>query len=75
MSKLTPDQIRARMKEQGILPPRPWMEKPILITSTSSVFEAYVPPEGDGKLSTLSIGVLQSASRVCNSFLDNINIY
>nr|CAG4647392.1 EOG090X0DDP [Megafenestra aurita]SVE92647.1 EOG090X0DDP [Megafenestra aurita] len=55
-SKLTPDQIRARMKEQGILPPRSWMEKPVLITATGAVFEPYVPPEGDGKLSTLSLG-------------------
>nr|SVE74437.1 EOG090X0DDP [Daphnia barbata] len=55
-SELTPDQIRARMKEQGILPSRPWMERPITISATSGVFEPYIPPEGDGKLSTLSLG-------------------
>nr|CAG4649674.1 EOG090X0DDP [Scapholeberis mucronata]SVE93875.1 EOG090X0DDP [Scapholeberis mucronata] len=55
-TKLTPDQIRAKMKEQGVLPPRPWMEKPILISATSAVFEPYIPPEGDGKLSALSLG-------------------
>lgn len=57
MSKLTPDEIRSRMKEQGVLPPRPWTERPILITATGAVFEPYVPPEGDGKLSSLSFGV------------------
>lgn len=57
MTKLTPDEIRARMKEQGVLPPRPWTERPILITATGAVFEPYVPPEGDGKLSSLSFGV------------------
>lgn len=56
-SKLTPDEIKSRMKEMGILPPRPWMEKPILITATGGIFEAYVPPEGDGKISELSFEV------------------
>nr|SVE84505.1 EOG090X0DDP [Daphnia pulex] len=55
-SKLSPDQIRARMKEQGMLPPRSWMERPVFVSATSSVFEAYVPPEGDGKLSALTLG-------------------
>nr|SVE76642.1 EOG090X0DDP [Daphnia longispina] len=56
VSKLSPDQIRSRMKEEGLLPPRPWMERPLLITATSAVFEPYVPPEGDGKLSALTLG-------------------
>ena len=54
---MTPDQIRARMKEQGLLPPRSWMERPINISATGGTFEPYVPPEGDGKLSALSLGV------------------
>ena len=45
------------MKEQGMLPPRPWQEKPLFISATSAVFEGYVPPEGDGKLSAISLGV------------------
>jgi hypothetical protein len=64
VSKLSPDQIRSRMKEEGLLPPRPWMERPLLITATSAVFEPYVPPEGDGKLSALTLGV--SIFQKCN---------
>lgn len=55
--KLTPDEQRTRMKEMGMLPPRPWMERPMFISSTSSVFEAYIPPEGDGRMSAISLGV------------------
>nr|CAG4648235.1 EOG090X0DDP [Moina brachiata]SVE93256.1 EOG090X0DDP [Moina brachiata] len=54
--KLTPDEQRTRMKEMGMLPPRPWMERPMFISSTSSVFEAYIPPEGDGRMSAISLG-------------------
>lgn len=42
------DEITSRMKERGILPPRPWMERPFILSATSEIFEAYVPPEGDG---------------------------
>nr|CAG4637341.1 EOG090X0DDP [Ceriodaphnia reticulata]SVE73187.1 EOG090X0DDP [Ceriodaphnia reticulata] len=55
-TKMTPDQMRARMKEQGLLPPRSWMERPLIISATGGTFEPYVPPEGDGKLSALSLG-------------------
>nr|CAG4652159.1 EOG090X0DDP [Triops cancriformis] len=60
-AKLTPDEMRAKMKEKGILPPRPWQEKPVYISSTSATFEPYVPPEGDGKISPISLdGAKQS---------------
>ncbi|XP_076356505.1 mitochondrial ribosomal protein L45 [Tachypleus tridentatus] len=52
--ELTPDEIRAKMKEKGVAPPRPWMEKPIYISCTGSIFEPYVPPEGDGKVTIIS---------------------
>lgn len=45
---LSPDERTSRMKERGVLPPRPWMERPFVLTSTAEIFEAYVPPEGDG---------------------------
>jgi len=65
---MTPDQIRAKMKEQGMLPPRPWQEKPMIISSTAAVFEAYVPPEGDGKLSAISLGVrFQISVQLCKT--------
>ena len=54
---MTSDQIRSWMKEQGLLPPRPWQERPTYISSTGGVFEPYIPPEGDGKLSAISLGV------------------
>lgn len=65
MSELTPDQIRSRMKEQGVLPPRSWMERPITISATGGVFEPYIPPEGDGKLSTLTLGVANLTKSIC----------
>lgn len=51
---LTEDEIRSRMKERGMSPPRPWMERPFSLTATSEIFEPYIPPEGDGKMSAIS---------------------
>ncbi|CAL8138142.1 unnamed protein product [Orchesella dallaii] len=51
---MTPDEVRAKMKERGMSPPRPWMERPFEISSTSDLFEPYIPPEGDGKASYIS---------------------
>lgn len=42
------------MKERGMFPPRPWMERPYEVSSTGDIFEPYVPPEGDGKASYIS---------------------
>lgn len=53
-SDLTDDEVKSRLKERGLLPPRPWVERPYYISSTGGIFEAYVPPEGDGKRSSLS---------------------
>ncbi|EAT35833.1 AAEL012025-PA [Aedes aegypti] len=52
--ELSQEQMKTRMKERGILPPRPWMERPFYISCTGGVFEPYVPPEGDGKMSAVS---------------------
>ncbi|XP_065169106.1 large ribosomal subunit protein mL45-like [Atheta coriaria] len=58
---LTEEQTRSKLKEQGLLPPRPWLERPFFLSSTGGVFEAYVPPEGDGKVSPISVqGAKQS---------------
>lgn len=51
------EEIRSRMKEQGLLPPRPYNEREFFISSTGATFEPYVPPEGDGKVSMLSTAV------------------
>ncbi|KAL0818737.1 hypothetical protein ABMA28_008068 [Loxostege sticticalis] len=48
------EKLRQKMKERGVLPPRPWMERPFYISATGGVFEPYVPPEGDGKASIVS---------------------
>ncbi|XP_064644511.1 large ribosomal subunit protein mL45-like isoform X2 [Lineus longissimus] len=49
-----PEQRRSEMKKEGRLPPRQFQERPLNISSTGGVFEQYVPPEGDGRVSTLS---------------------
>lgn len=51
---LSKDEIKSRMKNKGLLPPRQWMERPFFISCTGGVFEPYIPPEGDGKMSALS---------------------
>lgn len=52
---MTPEEIRSKMKEKGIQPPRPWIERPFYISCTGGVFEPYVPPEGDGKISPITV--------------------
>ncbi|KAK9498732.1 hypothetical protein O3M35_003301 [Rhynocoris fuscipes] len=52
--ELSREQIRAKMKERGILPGRAWSERPVCISATGAVFEPYVPPEGDGKVSSIT---------------------
>ncbi|XP_012268821.2 probable 39S ribosomal protein L45, mitochondrial [Athalia rosae] len=51
---MTPEETRSLMKERGLVKPRPWNERPIYIGCTSSIFEPYIPPEGDGKFSAIS---------------------
>jgi len=54
LDELTPEQQRSKMKERGIAPPRPYMERPFSISCTGGTFEPYVPPEGDGKVSSVT---------------------
>lgn len=54
LDNLSEEEMRSKYKEKGLLPPRPWIEKQIFISTTGGVFEAYVPPEGDGKVSPIS---------------------
>lgn len=46
--------VRQKLKERGLLPLRPWIERHFVISCTGGTFEAYVPPEGDGKASLVS---------------------
>jgi hypothetical protein len=51
---VTPEERRAFYKKEGILPPVQYNETPFFLASTGTVFDAYVPPEGDGRSSLLS---------------------
>ena len=53
-SEMSEETRRKKMKEKGLYPQAPWIEKPIYIGSTGSIFESYVPPEGDGKFSAVT---------------------
>ncbi|XP_054164979.1 probable 39S ribosomal protein L45, mitochondrial [Oppia nitens] len=52
--KLSPEEIRSRLKEKGVAPPRMYNERELTITSTNGILDPYVPPEGDGKASIIS---------------------
>lgn len=52
--QLSEEEVRSRLKEQGILPARPWVEKQYFVSCTGGIFEPYVPPEGDGKVSPIT---------------------
>lgn len=51
---LTPEEMRSKLKEKGIVPHREWNEKPMFISCSGDVFDPYVPPEGDGKLTLVT---------------------
>lgn len=55
--ELTPDEVRTKMKEHGLLPCKSWNENPILISCTTSIFEPYIIPKGDGKFSSTTTEV------------------
>jgi large subunit ribosomal protein L45 len=56
--KWTPERRRSEMKKKGLEPPRPYMERPFYIACTGGIFEPYVPPEGDGKVTSIK-GVMK----------------
>lgn len=55
--KMTPDEMRSILKERGVVPHRPWNQRPIMMLSTSEILDEYVPEEGDGKASKLTLEV------------------
>ncbi|GIY80443.1 probable 39S ribosomal protein L45, mitochondrial [Caerostris extrusa] len=52
--KLPIEELRVKLKEKGIAPPRNWNDKPLFVSCTGSVVDPYVPPEGDGKISAIT---------------------
>ncbi|XP_042910506.1 large ribosomal subunit protein mL45 [Parasteatoda tepidariorum] len=48
------DEVKAKLKKSGILPNRPWYEKPMHVSCLGSIVDAYIPPEGDAKAATFS---------------------
>ncbi|XP_033732883.1 39S ribosomal protein L45, mitochondrial-like [Pecten maximus] len=50
----TPDKVRMHMKQYGLLPRKIFSDQ-IDLSSTSATFDEFVPPEGDGKSSLLSV--------------------
>ncbi|XP_076231377.1 mitochondrial ribosomal protein L45 [Calliopsis andreniformis] len=53
-SELSVEEIRSKLKEQGIVPQRQWNERPVFLCCTPTIFESYVVPEGDGKYSSIT---------------------
>lgn len=53
--KISIEEMRVKLKEKGIAPSREWNEKPMFVGASGGIFEAYVPPEGDGKISPVSL--------------------
>lgn len=54
---LSPEKYRSQLKKLGIQPHKYWNERVFYISNTGAVLEPYVPPEGDGKLSAVSVQV------------------
>lgn len=55
---VTEEDLRKELKKRHIMPPRPWAETTPFLHSTGGIFEPYVPPEGDGKVSPISKQVI-----------------
>ncbi|XP_073464371.1 large ribosomal subunit protein mL45 isoform X2 [Aquarana catesbeiana] len=50
----TTEEMAKKAKAAGIIVPEEIMERPINVSCTAGIFDPYVPPEGDARLSTLS---------------------
>lgn len=57
-SKKTFEEQRAKSIKEGIEPPISFEYKPLNITTSSEIFDPYVPPEGDGKSTIISKEVI-----------------
>ncbi|XP_047343766.1 probable 39S ribosomal protein L45, mitochondrial [Vespa velutina] len=63
--KKAAERKRSLLKQYGIYPQKQWTERPIFISCTPNAFDSYVPPEGDGKFSTITkAGAMQKMTDV-----------
>lgn len=53
-NEVTPEEMKEKLKKLGLQPASQYSEKPLYISSTGALLDAYVPPEGDGKASLIS---------------------
>lgn len=51
---MSKEEVRSRMKEKGVYPPQNVMERPYFLSTSGDIFDPYVPPEGDGKISFIT---------------------
>lgn len=56
--QMNDEEIRTEMRKLNFLPPRPWVERTPFLHATGGIFDPYVPPEGDGKISPVSKQVI-----------------
>lgn len=64
-NEVTPEEMKEKMKKIGVSPPSEYSEKPTYISSTGVVIDQYVPVEGDGKASLISLtGTKQVTDKV-----------
>ncbi|XP_006038045.1 39S ribosomal protein L45, mitochondrial isoform X3 [Alligator sinensis] len=50
----TPEEQKEKMRASGIVIPHEKLERSITLACTASIFDPYIPPEGDARLSSLS---------------------
>lgn len=52
--KLSAEEVRSKLKEKGVAPPRSYNERTVFMSSTGGILDPFIPPEGDGKASLIS---------------------
>ena len=42
-TRTSAEEMRSYQKEKGVVPPRPWNERPLTMTHSNAIFDPYVP--------------------------------
>lgn len=53
--ELTPEEMKEKAKKMGVAPLSSYQERPVYISSVGALLDEYIPPEGEGKASLLSV--------------------